>query len=234
MSLEINFRSNLAEIERKLDSFAYKQVPFASAQALTAIARLVVEKEVANETKVLDRPKPFTTGALFVIGSTKQSQEARVIMKDRTAEYLEPYEFGGTNVLTGKKIALLKPVDAKTDLDQYGNLPKSFLRTLKQRSDIFVGPVKTRTGVVNGVWQRATEEGGSVIRKRITKSGRLVTSVTRKRLNTMHGLRLLIKFQDAHPVKQHLDWFGVASATVSKAFEREFGRALAKAIATAK
>jgi hypothetical protein len=57
---------------------------------------------------------------------------------------------------------------------------------------------------------------------------------TRKATNTSGRLLLLVKFEDAHPARQHLDWFGVASRTVARTFNREMGKALAKAIASAR
>ena len=59
---------------------------------------------------------------------------------DTTARYLEPYEFGGHNVLDNK--ALLEPVGAVKDLDRYGNLPRNRMQPLKARDD--VGTVKTK------------------------------------------------------------------------------------------
>jgi hypothetical protein len=45
-------------------------------------------------------------------------------------------------------------------------------------------------------------------------------------------LKLLIRFGDALPVKQHLDFMKRAQDIVNRNFEREFGRALGRAIAT--
>ncbi len=228
---QINLRSNIKQIEGKLSAFAYKQLPFAQAQALTALAKRVVVAEQANEEKVLDRPKPFTKGALGVIRADKRRQTATVFLKDITARYLEPYEFGGHNVLNSK--AVLTPVDAKKDLDQFGNLPRNFMKRLKGRADIYVGPIKTKSGTINGVWQRTTDAAAVRI-ARVGKNGQVRIGKTRKSLNDTGKLKLLIRFTDAHAAKQHLGWFGVAQHVISKEFNREFGKALAKAMATAK
>jgi hypothetical protein len=233
MTFEINIKANVDRFQRELSAVAYRQLPFATAQALTAIARRVTEAEKLNEEKVLDRPKPFTQNAIGVIPARKERQTAVVFMKDITAHYLEPYEFGGLNVLNSR--ALLKPVDAKRDLDQFGNLPRTFLKNLKGRSDIFIGAVQTKNGTVNGVWQRSMDEGTTAVPvARLTRNGKLRMGKTRKGINTSGKLKLLVKFDDAHRVNQHLDWFGVASRTVAKYFNREMGRALAKAIASAR
>jgi len=228
----INVRSNIKQFEKKLSAFAYKQLPFAQAQALTALAKQVVVAEQKNEEQVLDRPRPFTKGGIGVIRARKDRQRAVVFMKDITARYLEPYQFGGTNILNSK--ALLKPIAAVSDLDQFGNLPRNFLNKMRGRSDIFIGTVKTKIGDVSGVWQRTVEQGTTVPVARIGKNGQARIGKTRKSVNTSGRLKLLIKFEDAHPVRQHLDWFGVADRTVQKHFKSEMGRALARAIATAK
>lgn len=232
--LQLNVKSNVAAIEKKLSAFAYKQVPFATAQALTAIARVVTIEEKLNEHRILDRPKPFTDGAIGVIAATKARQQATVFMKDITAGYLEPYEFGGKNVLNAGSRAVLTPIDATKELDDFGNLPRNFLTKLRGRKDIFIGPVQTKTGLINGVWQRSVATGAKVTVTKLTKKGTLRTTKTRKNLNTSGRLQLLVKFTDAHNVKQHLGWFDVAKRVIDKSFDREFGKALARAMATAK
>lgn len=224
---DVDFYADTKAIERKLTNLAYKQMPFAISQSLTAIARHVQKAERLNEEKVLDRPTPFTQGAVRVIPSRKDTLEAQVVMQDATARYLEPYQFGGTNVLNSK--ALLKPIGSRADLNQYGNLPRNLSKQLLGRSDIFIGSVKTKAGQVNGVWQRITPHGGHAIAQRGSKMVR-----TKKNLNSGPTLKLLIRFTDAHPVKQYLNWFGVAQDTAKKHFNRELGSALAKAIATAR
>lgn len=231
--LSFNVHSNIKAFEKQLSALAYKQLPFATAQALTAIAKKAADAEKANEAKVLDRPRPFTQNAIRVRSATKDSQAATVFLMDLTAKYLEAYEFGGKNKLNGK--ALLKPVDAVQNLDQYGNLPRNFLRSLRGRKDVFVGTVQTKRGPVNGVWQRSAAEGAtSVPVARVGRDGKVRMGKTKKAVNTTGHMKLLVKFEDAHPVRQHLDWFGVARKTVAKEFNREFGRALARAIASAK
>jgi hypothetical protein len=232
MTFQLNIKSNIDKFQRELTAAAHKQLPFATAQALTALAKRVAEAEKVNEEKVLDRPKPFTQNAISVVRANKERMQAVVFMKDITAHYLEPYQFGGSNVLNSR--ALLKPVGAMKDLDQFGNLPRTFLRSLKGRADIFIGAIKTKNGVVNGVWQRSVEEGIAVSVTRLTRNGKLRTGKTKKALNTSGSLKLLVKFDDPHRVTQNLDWFGVAERTVQKHFNREMGRALAKAIATAR
>jgi hypothetical protein len=160
-----------------------------------------------------------------VINAKKDNLEATLFLKDIAAAYLEPYEFGGKNKLNAK--ALLKPVDAP--INQYGNLPRNQIAKLKARSDIFIGPIKTKSGkVINGVWQKKAASAIVVN----TKTGK--HRITKRGLHAGTQLKLLIRFEDAHDVKQHLGWFDVASKVIPANFNKQFGQALAKAIATAK
>ena len=102
MTFSINVKTNIDAFSKKVSAMAYKQIPFATAQALTAIAKTVVVAEQANEQRVLDRPRPFTTGAIGFVRANKSRMEATVFVKDITAAYLEPYQFGGANKLNGR------------------------------------------------------------------------------------------------------------------------------------
>ena len=230
----IRVTTNLSEFKRHVSAQVMQQVPFAMSVALTDLARDVAAVEKKNAAAQLDRPREFTTGAIRVIPARKGKFVARVVMMDTTARYLEPYEFGGHNVLNSK--ALLKPVGTVKDLDRYGNLPRNLMAKLKGRTDVFIGTVKTKAGEVAGVWQRASEEGAKVGVLRKVKGGGTRMGKTGKGLNTSGGLKLLIKFADAHPVddKNRLHWFEVAEATVTKNFNRRFGAALARAVATSR
>jgi hypothetical protein len=231
---DINIRADVKGIERKLSDLAYRQMPFATAQALTSLAKLVQDQEKKALPSVFDRPKPFTENAIGVIPARKDNPQAIVYIKDITAAYLLPYEFGGTNKLNSK--ALLKPVGAKAALDQFGNLPKNYLASLKGRSDIYIGKIKTKNGEVSGVWQRTVgDDVRSVGTARIDKrTGKLRIGKTRKALNQTGHLKLLIRFAEAHPARQHIDWFQRADMLVRGNFEREMGKALARAVATAR
>ena len=222
--LDISVHSNLKEITRKLTRFAHQQVPFATAQALTATAKAVQSAEDANLKKVLDNPTPFTLRSIGVKGASKSNQTAIVFMRDIAAAYLAPYEFGGLNKLNGQ--ALLKPIDVR--VNQYGNLPRSKLKSLKGRKDVFIGSItfKKSGKTISGVWQRPT-----VGTRRSGHRGS--TGNTHVIEGARSGLKLLIRFTDAHEVTQHLAYMSVAKQTVAKSFNREFGRALSRAIATA-
>lgn len=207
MPVDISIRSNLKQVTRQLSALAYKQVDFAAAQAVNDLARQVAVAEQANIKAVFKKPKPFTVNAVGVKGATKRTLTAVVFVRPIAAKYLAPYEDGGNHELPGR--ALLNPKNIR--LDQYGQLTRATLARLKARSDVFIGPIKTSHGVVNGVWQR-----------------------TKARRGVRAGLKLLIRFGDALPVQKRLGYGAKARDVVNKGWHAAFERAMARALATAR
>lgn len=205
---DVSARVDVKRIERTLSELAYKQMPFATAKALTALAKIVQVGEQQAMRSVFDRPTPFTVNAVGVRGARKDNLQALVFVKDIAAAYLAPYEEGGTNKLNSR--ALLKPVNAP--LNQYGNLAKTKLAQLKAKGNVFVGKVKGKGGQeISGVWQRNPATKGKPA-----------------------SVKLLIRFGDAHPIKHRLDYRQRAETLVRANFSREMGIALARAIASAR
>ena len=145
-------RSNIKEFTRKLDDFSLRQVPFATAMALTAVAKKVHAAETAALSSVLKkRPTPFTKNAFGVLPARKSTLTAVVYAKAIQGKYLAPSEFGGPQII--RRVALLKPEDIK--LNAYGNIPYKKLQQLKARKDIFIiSRDNNPRGMTPGVYQR--------------------------------------------------------------------------------
>lgn len=224
--IDISIRGDVKAFEKSIDNFVRKQMPYATAVALTAIARRVqtVETE-ALTTALKKKPTPFTMRAFGVIPATKSSLTAVVFARDIQAQYLEPSEVGGAQSL-GTKHALLNPKDIR--LNQYGNIPKGTISTLKGRPDIFIGQIQTsRAGLISGVWQRVNVTQKGVDRKRHRQRGSIY--------NAQHGqLKLLIRWGDGTTISPHLGYRNRAEQIVQQSFQPEMAKAYDKAIATAK
>jgi hypothetical protein len=92
---------------------------------------------------------------------------------------------------------------------------------------VFVGTIKTKSGEsIGGVWQRPTNV------KAIKRSGK--RGVALRGINKTDHLKLLVRFGDAQPVKRHLEFGERAFEVVDEHFAREFDKAMARAMATAK
>ncbi|WP_434715498.1 hypothetical protein [Paraburkholderia sp. A3RO-2L] len=226
MAFAISVAADLKALTKSLTQLEKQQLPFAIAQTLTAVAKIAQAGEKAAMPEVFDRPTPFTVNSVAVKGARKSDLEARVFIKDIAAAYLEPYEFGGNHKLIGRGKTWLNPKD-RTLLNQFGNLNKSAMQRLESRSDVFVGTIKTKNGEqIGGVWQRPQNA------KVIKRAGR--RGVALRGANTTGHLRLLIRFGDAMPVRRHLEFGERAFEAVDENFAREFDKAMAKALASAK
>ena len=169
--------------------------------------------------RMFKHASPFTLKSVRVQGARKSNLEAKVFVMDKAASYLMPYEVGGVHKLNSR--ALLNPKDIR--LNQYGQLPRATLANLRSRPDIFIGPVKTAKGTINGVWQR------SVVAPVIGKGGRKL-----RKTNTTGKLKLLIRFGDALPVKHLWNYRQIAREVVRETFQAELKKALADALRTAR
>ena len=96
-------------------------------------------------------------------------------------------------------------------MNQYGNLPKGRLATLKAKPNVFIGAVKTKKGLtINGVWQRPTKRSGK------------------------SGLKLMIRFSDPSPVPARLHFADRALGIVRANARTEWDKAMTLALATAR
>lgn len=205
-----------SQISKDLQQLIKKQLPFATAKALTATAQKIQAAERKAMPSVFDRPKPFTVNAISITPANKQNLTATVYIKPIAEAYLEPYEFGGNNKLNSK--ALLKPITQT--LDQFGNIPRTSLSRYKNRKDIYIGKIKTRKGFISGVWHKPSKE--------LKKGG------FRKGANSTGRLKLLIRFTDAHPAKQHINWFTTAGKIFEQNAVAELNKAIAEALRTSR
>jgi hypothetical protein len=225
MAISISIKSNLKDVTKRLGADAGKQIDFAAAIALTALAKEVAAMESENFAETFKSPRPFTVKSLGVKAARKNDLASRVYVKPIAAKYLDPYETGGVHVLPGR--ALLNPKNIR--LDKYGQLPRATLAKLKARPDVFIGPVKTKAGIVNGVWQRPFHRSNTKIRGTSAKRGAMP-----RMANKTGKLVLLIRFGDAEPVNKQLNYQARAQALIDRRFNAVFGASLAYAMATAK
>lgn len=223
-AIEISVRGEYKKLQKSLDTLAYQQLPFATSLALTAMAKRVQAAEVKAMRETFDNPTPFTLKSIGVQAARKGNLQATVYVKDKAAQYLEPYEDGGSHFLPAK--VLLNPKDI--NLNSYGNLPRNTVKRLKARKDVFIGTVKTKSGQsISGVWQRpargAQRQGGRGMKGKVNKIAGQRT-----------GLKLLIRFGDALPVKQRLHYHSRAAKIVQASFNLEMGLSMTRALRTAK
>lgn len=144
--LNINVKVDVVRALAKLRDVSEKQVPFATALALTTTAKEVQRTLTDELDKSFDKPTPFTRRAIGVERATKQDRHARVFIKRDQLKYLAFGIDGGTRKPAKRAI----PIPVDQPVNQYGNLPRNKLRQLLARRDVFSGKVNG----VGGIWQR--------------------------------------------------------------------------------
>ncbi|WP_186136116.1 hypothetical protein [Burkholderia gladioli] len=230
--LTLSVKSDVRALSKKLDALARKQLPFATAQALNGTAEQVRDAQRENMRKVLDKPTPFTLNSVAIKRASKSNPVALVYVKPIAVSYLLPYEIGGKNKLNS--LALLKPVAQK--VNQYGNLPRNAIKRLLANPNVFAGAVtfKKSGQTINGIWMRPKVGQRTWVRGRDKRAYGSLGNTQFRVGGVRTGLQLLVKFEDAHEVRQNLDYRGVGKRVVAVAFRRELDAAMAKALASAR
>lgn len=213
--------ADLKDLSRQLETIK-KQIPFATAQAMTSVVRQIRDAEQTAMKRRLENPTPFTVNSVRAAGATKNNLVARVFVMDTAAAYLDPFESGGVHKLNGQ--ALLNPKNIK--LNKFGNLSRNKLAQLKAKPNVFIGDVNG----VNGVWQRKKALKGKKGKKRQKRSANGTHSPRVKQ----RPPKLLIRFGDALPVKPVLGYMDRANAMAKALLPQEIQKALAEAMRTAK
>lgn len=213
--------ADIKDLSAELKSLK-KQIHFATAQALTSVARQIAAAEKTAFQRKLENPTPFTVNSVGSVGARRDSLTAKVYVRDIAAGYLEPFEFGGVHKLNGQ--ALLNPKDIK--LNKYGNLSRNKLPQLKAKSNVFIGDVDG----INGVWQRFKAKKGRKGKKRQKRSANRTRRAREK--NPMP--KLLIRFGDALPVKPTLGYMDRAEKMAVALMPGAISKAIDEALKTAK
>jgi len=211
--------STLKDLSRQLEQLQ-KQIPFATAQAMTSVVRDIAAAQKVALGRKLESPTPFTVNSVGSSGARKNNLRAKVFVRDVAAEYLEPFEFGGEHKLNSQ--ALLNPKNIK--LNKYGNMPRNKLSQLKAKPNVFVGEVNG----VDAVWQRRKPKKAKKKRARRSANG------TRRPKRKQRAPKLLVRFGDALPVTPTLDYMNRSRSMAAGLMPGALSRAIEEAIRTAK
>lgn len=215
----VDSMATLKDLSRQLKQLQ-KQIPFATAQAMTTVVREIAAAQKVALGRKLESPTPFTVNAVGSSGARKNNLRAKVYVRDIAAEYLEPFEFGGEHKLNSQ--ALLNPKNIK--LNKYGNMPRNKLSQLKAKPNVFVGEVNG----VDAVWQRRKPKKAKKKRARRSANG------TRRPKRKQRAPKLLVRFGDALPVTPTLDYMNRSRSMAAGLMPGALSRAIEEAIRTAK
>ncbi|MCJ8559314.1 hypothetical protein MWG98_24820 [Klebsiella quasipneumoniae] len=211
--------TTIKDLSRQLQTLQ-KQIPYATAQAMTAVVRQIAAAQKVALGRKLESPTPFTVNSVGSSGARKNDLRAKVYVRDIAAGYLEPFEFGGDHKLNSS--ALLNPKNIK--LNKYGNMPRNKLSQMKAKPNVFVGEVKG----VNAVWQRRKPKKSKKKRAKRSANG------TRRPKPKQRSPKLLVRFGDALPVSPVLGYMDRSRTMAEALMPGALSRAIADAIRTAR
>lgn len=210
--------ADIKDLSAKLQSLK-KQIPFATAQALTSVARQIASAEKTAFQRKLENPTPFTVNSVGSVGARRDNLIAKVFVRDIAAGYLEPFEFGGVHKLNGN--ALLNPKNIK--LNKYGNIPRNKIAQIKATGKAFFGKVDGRSGL----WQRHKY-------KKVKRRAKRSANGTRRDKVKQPPLVLRMQFGDALPVKPTLGYMDRAEKMTAGLMPGALIKAISEALKTAK
>ena len=205
--MNIDVRSNIAEVTKNLTKVQKDQLPFATSLAINNVATEVAYAVTKQMQYDLDRPTPFTLKA-FMSGNrfngkraTKRSLYATVEAKPIQNDYLI-YQVEGGMRLPKKRTIAVPTKNAR--LNRYGNVSNR-RRGLVRNSKQFVGEVKG----IEGIWERT---GGK----------------------RSPGVRLIHAFEESVTYRKRFNPYAVADKVVRRKFGKIFTHALRYATASAR
>jgi len=99
VTYRLDVRSNIADVQRGLNDLQRKQLPFATALALTRTAQDIKPVQVRVMQRVFDKPTRYTLNSLQVKPATKRDLTAEVGYKEfgnlPASNYIRPHVDGG-------------------------------------------------------------------------------------------------------------------------------------------
>lgn len=246
-SFTVSASANTEAIAKAISKTASEQIPFATANALTAIAKRVKSGQIAVMRQRLDRPTPFTLNSLYIAAARKTKLQARVWFKDyaskgtAAAKYMQPAVYGGAGRHKRFDMALIRrglmdkgqhAVPARgAPLDSYGNVPRSLYVKILSGLKAF-GEQGYDANATNSA--RSKRKGNAQKYFVATIDD---TAGIWERVNSGFGsgVKPLFVFSDSAPkYRVRVPFFKIAENVHKANYEREFTYALREAIRTAR
>lgn len=251
ITIKVDISSALASLRQQ-----HKQVRFAAAVALTRVAKQA-ESEVRSEmAQVFDRPTPWALGATRVIPATPQRLLSQVWLKDRRGQpqrkdsnFLFPEVFGGTRGRKAFETRLLQVgwlrsnefvVPAKgLPLDAHGNVPVGLIRSILSQAGAAGGEGQgyTSNKTQSARSRRTVARRGTFFVSRGQSTGNPLPRGIYQRLRMGSGwaTRMIFAIVVGRPrYRPRLRLGQIGDRVVRRDFQREFDRALAQTLATAR
>jgi len=200
-----------------------KQVPFATARALTKTAQDTRDALKVQIKKDLDRPTPFTVRGISSASATKASLQARVYVRDIQAGYLWYAVEGG---VAGSRV---RPGNIR--LNKYGNIPRKSLGKLLARPDVFYGTIRG----ITGIWQRGRVRGDRFTTEvKSYRGARGQAGYKYRSGNLSRNVRLIAAKENNVRYQKRFNFYTGGAKAINRVWEKNMSESLNFAIKTAK
>lgn len=170
--MQFDIRSNVKEVSRWLDDAQKKQLPFATALAMTKTAQEVKVEEISTMKRVFNNPTPYALNALRVSPAKKKDLIASVEFKDFAAKgtpakrFLNPEVHGGGRSQKSSERQLAPYMAGKRftapaqgyPRNQYGNIPGSTINRILSHLTVNRDATQNVTGSKRSKAKRANSQ----------------------------------------------------------------------------
>lgn len=232
--MRFSVKSDFDKAISEINGIAQKQLPFATALALTNTAKDVKAGLVREMARVFDRPTKFTLNSLYIKPAKKRDTNisAEVYLKDEVfkgtpaSKYLAAQIDGGQRKHKRFEILLInRGLMGKDEYAMPGQGVK--LNAYGNVSPAIINKVLSNVGAQFDKLQNTPNQ---------KKKGYFVATIGRTRAiweRTSSGLKpVFIMVKTTPSYKKRFNFLGVGQRIVSQEFKKHFDKALSHAIAT--
>jgi hypothetical protein len=235
--IEISVHTDIKEATRWLSDIQRKQIPFATAKALTDTAKLVQAELKREMLAEFDNPSPYTKNSTFSTSATKATLQAVVGIKDKgmrvpPAKLLKEHFTGGMRGGKPMERAMMalgalpsgwRVVPGQgLKLDSYGNPNRNQVREI-------LGSLKNKTSIYKGRGKKVALVGYFLVP--IGSDTSLTPGIYLRQGRAIKPMFIFVKQAGYRKV---LDLPRIAGKVVAQSFNARFSAALESALATAR
>lgn len=161
--ISIQIKADTKRVKRFLTDVQKKQIPFATARAITQTLNVAKKDVIRQLDKDIDRPTPFTRRGFRVDGANKQTLRGRLFILPKQNSYLQYQIFGGVRTPRGVALTMrpAKPGPGRIKLNRFGNIPPS----QAAKAQLAKGAFSATINGVAGIWKAPTKTKSGKVRK---------------------------------------------------------------------
>jgi hypothetical protein len=238
--IKLTFKIEDQKAYRKIEEVR-KQIPFATALALTKTAQAIKEDLVAGMSSAFSNPTTYTLRSMYVKRAEKTELVASVGVKggdtgEGAVRWLRPEIYGGSRQYALE--AILEPlglppagmyaVPGKAAKLSNGHIDINWVRALV--SDIAEQGIGQARGILTSKFKRRKGKTLNYV-VLMTKWGKLLPGIYGKRGGSLFPFIIFVR-QPKYGAR--FNFYGIAEATAQRQFPIEFAKAVERSLSTAR